>query len=67
MTEVNISLNNIGLGSELISVVITINMPMIPKAIDENINTRVAIFCIGILYNKKPTASRGFLFSGVMR
>ncbi len=53
ITEVNISLNKIGLGSELMSVVITINMPMIPKAIDEHIKTRVAIFCIDILYKKE--------------
>ncbi len=53
ITEVNISLNNIGLGSELISVVKTIKSPTIPKAIDEHIKTRVAIFCIVLLYQLK--------------
>ncbi len=28
----------------------TIKIPIIPKAVDEYINARVAIFCIGLVY-----------------
>lgn len=45
-TQVNNSLKRIGFGSELMSVVYTINSPTIPKQIEAMMNIFVAICCI---------------------
>jgi hypothetical protein len=50
MTDANKNLNVVGFGPVLSGVVKTITIPIMANAMDAQINTFVAIFCIDLVY-----------------